>query len=142
MKKITILFITMVMICAMSMPVFAGYREDAESYEENGNYWLEKEDYHSAGTMFEWAADAYCNVPDYNKAIELYDNALAAYEKSEKDETLSIEYCNKNKNDCLGRISSAGTILSGGNLTILVGIAAALVFGLLGFFVGRKSRAQ
>lgn len=34
--------------------------------------------------------------------------------------------------------SGEASVLSGGNLALIVGIAAAAIFGLLGFAIGRK----
>ncbi len=159
MKKIISLAICVLVLCLFCMPVYAGSEAMeqaktmvrwAKSAKDEGEYISAGQYYYCAGTSF-----AYC--PQYYLlAAYAYGLSADAYSMggSEDDAALmrdwQADYASRALN-ISGQVSvsevfngdnlieSSGFTLSEGNITIIVGIAAAVIFGLGGFFAGKAA---
>lgn len=135
MKKIVVVFfVLIIMMMALCVPVFA--ENEGEENIREGNEYMDSGDYFEAGCSFLTAGGFYYNIRNYSEAAKWYDQAAKAFEKGGYDDWIPGALDARDRN--LRLVSS---IFSEGSLTIIVGIAAAVIFGLIGFFVGRKSKA-
>jgi hypothetical protein len=81
-----------------------------------------------------------------DKYTEHYDVPFVAVEKCDHSGSFICEDCNESltKDELLAawgnNATGSASILSEGNMTVVVGIAAAVVFGLAGFLFGRKKK--
>lgn len=134
MKKIFVLFYVLIIMMTFCVPVFA--ENEGEKSIREGNESMASGDYFDAGCSFLTAGGFYYNIENYSEAAKWYDQAAKAFEKGGYDDWIPGALDARDRN--LRLVSS---IFSEGSLTIIVGIAAAVIFGLIGFFVGRKSKA-
>lgn len=142
MKKLFVLLITLIMMMALCVPVYADTEEDLKNAEANMNeaeYHMSRGDYGEAGWSFALAGSCYAHCLHYSDAADAYLAAAEAFELDGLDDMASTML--DNYEDYKDKDLGTGTIISEGSLTIIVGIATAVIFGLGGFFVGRKTKA-
>ncbi|MBQ0041501.1 MAG: hypothetical protein KBS56_05675 [Clostridiales bacterium] len=136
------MLITLIMMMALCVPVYAAdtEEEDLKNAEANMNeaeYHMSRGDYGEAGWSFALAGHSYAHCLHYSEAAAAYLAAAEAFELDGYDDMASTMLDLYEDYKDLG----TGTIFSEGSLTIIVGIATAVIFGLGGFFVGRKTKA-
>ena len=126
---------------ALCAPVYAETEEEdlknAEASMNEAEYYMSRGDYGEAGWSFALAGSCYAHCLHYSDAATAYLAAAEAFELDSNESMASTML--DNYEDYKDR--GTGTIFSEGSLTIIVGIAAAVIFGLGGFFIGRKSKA-
>lgn len=143
MKKVFVLLLALMMVFMSSASVFAFPDNEADDLKEaaqlvsDADKALEKSNYTDAGDYYYWAAARYEFYKKYAEAYLYYDKAGKAYEQA--NEMDDAETC-FNKRDQYVEYANTASIFSGGSLTIVVGLASAVIFGLLGFLLGRKRR--
>ncbi len=124
---------------ALCVPVYADTEEedlkDAEACMNEAECYMSVGDYGEAGWSYARAGSSYAHCLHYSEAAAAYLAAAEAFELDGYDEMASTML--GNYEDC--KKHGTGSIFSEGSLTIIVGIVAAAIFGLGGFFVGRKS---
>ena len=142
MKKVFVLLIALLMVFMSSVSVFANLwdnEEDdlkaAEQYindaEHTSSYYYSAENYRRAAVIYE-------HYRKYKKAYEYFGKAAETYEKGGYMDEAEANYDSQRLYEGCEDVAS---IFSEGNLTIIVGLASAVVFGLLGFLLGRKSKS-
>ena len=114
------------------------FMKAGEGYEKAGEF-------SSAANAFIYAASMYNYAEDDASAAEAYIKSGKCYEKANDLSNAKSAFdlaalAAQDKADKLGR--STGSTLSEGSLTIIVGVAAAVVFGLGGFILGTKKKKK
>ena len=112
------------------------FMKAGECYEKAGNFT-------NAGAAFNSAASQYNKAKDDASVVIAYAKAGKYFEKENdlsgaKNAFGHVATAAKEKVDKLGR--STGSILSGGSLVIIVGVACSVVFLAVGFLLGRKKK--
>ena len=101
-------------------------------------------DFITAGTYFFAAADKYARAGNLSSTVVAYVRAAVCYEKANDLPSAKSAFANAARvaQDKANELQngSTGSVLSEGSLTIIVGVAAAAVFGLGGFLLGRKKK--
>ena len=94
--------------------------DSAESFAKAGDSYLKARDYAAVAYAYMKAGECYLKTDRFSAAAYYFSEAAsAAREKADE---------------------STGSTLSEGSLTIICTVAAAVVFGLGGFFLGRKKK--
>ena len=143
MKNSFAILLTLIMICMVCTPIFVfadkegdiaeaiHMTELADEYMENENYEDAAYYYFAAGSYYMPYLDEYSNEAArlFGLAAELYEEQLGNHEKANL-----MKYYQEN----CSNYNNSGTILSGGNLTIVICATSAVIFGFLGFLLGKK----
>ena len=165
MKKFASIILAAVLLATM-LTVFAvpasaetktagDYMEEAEEYANNGqdedaaNAYTKAGECYEKANVFYMAGDAFYKAgARYNDAGDYASSAYAYMKAGEcylKDGNFfDAGTCFSNAAQAAQRKAndSTGSVLSEGSLTIIVGIAAAVVFGLGGFILGTKKKKK
>lgn len=137
MKKIFVLIMALMMICISCVPAFADDLELAQKFEGMAKEFYDKGQYTDAGDYYRTAGSAYSYCKQFTKAYDCYGKSGDAFTLAGDPDEADISY-GYQKN--IEGYTDSASIFSGGSLTIIVGLASAAIFGLLGFLLGRKSR--
>ena len=101
--------------------------------------------YEKAVKLLTEAAEKALDNGDWKNASDLYAKAADMYENYLLDNKAAEECRAKadkiRKENDPKYASRTGSVLSEGSLTVIVGVAAAVIFGLGGFFLGRKKKS-
>lgn len=143
MKKMFIIFLALMVVFMSSVSAFAfpdnenDDIKEAEQYVSDAEKALNRSEYTNAGDYFRWAAMRYEFYKRYTEAYMYFDKAGKAFEKANDMDAAEMCYYSR---DQYKNYANTSSIFSGGSLTIVVGLASAMIFGLLGFLLGRKKR--
>ena len=161
MKKIMSLAVCILVLFSLCTPVFAGNEERLEEIKPFINSAVsckDAKDYLNAGDYYFNAAGAIDHIAEYyTLAAHIYGLSAECYTSHGHAENAARSF--ERQAECIkkaaGRndqvsvnevfnddrlIEMSGSTISEGNITIIVGVAAAVVFGLGGFFLGRKKK--
>ena len=138
MKKLASILLTAVMLAAMlcifAVNVSADVADDrmneAARCESDGQYG-------DAAIAYMTAAIQYESADDYASATDAYVKAGECFIKSGDFSAAGDSFYYAAQAAWKKAKNPTGSTLSEGSLTIIVGIAAAVVFGLGGFFIGK-----
>ena len=147
MKKTLVLLLTALLLCTLTVPVFAG---DVEEYMSQAKEFEAEESWTAAGLAYRDAFSEYTDMNEFTDAVKAGVSSIIAFATQSRIAAESGDWSNvarlcryvsemcSNVEDYVNR--NTGSTLSEGNLTIVLcvaGVAAGLVGG---FLLGRRKK--